>query len=62
MRSEKEWLSPRDLQEWLDLGKTKVFEILASGQLPSYKIGRIRRIRKADVENWLESQRYRPGE
>ncbi len=59
---QKEWFTTDELVRWLGLGRTKTYEMLRSGEIPSYKIGRIRRIRRSDVEVWLEQNRYRPGE
>jgi hypothetical protein len=36
--------------------------ILDSGELPAYKIGRLIRIRRADVDEYLERVKVRPGE
>ncbi len=58
----KEWFTTDELVRWLGLGRTKTYEMLRSGEIPSYKIGRVRRIRRQDVEAWLESNRFCPGE
>ena len=58
----KEWFTTDELVRWLGLGRTKTYEMLRSGEIPSYKIGRVRRIRRQDVEVWLEKNRFRPGE
>lgn len=58
----KDWYSPDELWQWLGLGRTKTYELLRSGSIPSYRIGRFRRIRRQDVEAWLERNRYRPGD
>ena len=58
----KEWLTADELVRWLEIGRTKTYEMLRSGEIPSYKIGRIRRIRRQDVDAWLERNKYRPGE
>ena len=57
-----EWFTTDELVRWLGLGRTKTYEMLRSGEIPSYKIGRVRRIRRRDVEAWLERNRYYPGE
>lgn len=57
----KEWHSPDELWRWLGLGRTKTYELLQSGEIPSYKIGRVRRIRRQDIEAWLKRKRCRPG-
>ena len=61
MEKTTEWMSSEELRRWLGLGKTKTQILLQSGAIPSYKIGRIRRIRRDDVEQWLEEHRYEPG-
>lgn len=53
----KEWYSPDELWRWLGLGRTKTYELLQSGEIPSHKIGRVRRIRRQDIEAWLERNR-----
>lgn len=57
----KEWYSPDELWRWLGLGRTKTYELLQSGEIPSYKIGRVRRIRRQDIEAWLECNRSYSG-
>jgi excisionase family DNA binding protein len=57
-----DFISPAELGSWLMLGRTRTAELLASGEIPSYKIGRLRRIAKADVYRYLESCRYGPGD
>lgn len=52
-------MSPADLQTWLGCGRTKCYELLQTGEIPSYRIGRLVRIRKEDVEEYLERHRYR---
>ena len=59
---QKEWFTTDELVHWLGPGRTKTYAMLRSGEIPSYKIGRVRRIRRQDVETWLESNRFRPGE
>jgi excisionase family DNA binding protein len=55
----KDWYSPDELWQWLGLGRTKTYELLRSGEIPSYRIGRIRR---EDIEAWLEQNKYQTGE
>jgi excisionase family DNA binding protein len=57
-----EWFTTDQLIRWLGLGRTKTYEMLRSGEIPSYKIGRVRRIRRRDVEAWLERNRFQPGQ
>ena len=55
---EKEWLTIGNLQDWLGLSRSKTYELIRTGEIPSYKIGRVLRLRKQDVEQWLEQHRY----
>ncbi len=45
----------------LRLGRTRVNEVLRSGDLPSYKLGRRRLVRRQDIEEWLERHKAVPG-
>lgn len=54
----QEWLSIRQLQDLLGIGHTKAYSLVASGEIPSVKIGRIIRINQQDLSNWLNQQKY----
>lgn len=40
----------------LGLGRSKVYALLASGTLPSVRIGRSVRVSRAALERWLEAK------
>jgi len=48
--------------ERLEVGRTKVFELLATGQLESVKIGRARRIPADALRGYVERLRARERE
>ena len=50
-----------ELIDWIRLGRTRTHELLRSGEIPSYKLGRRRVIRRQEVEAWLEAHRDEPG-
>ena len=54
-------MSPVELQAWLGCGRTKVYELLQAGEIRSYRVGRLVRVRKEDVEEFLERHRYGTG-
>ncbi len=57
----KEFYSPKELQRWLGVGRTKIFEILNAPDgegIPHHRIGRKIVVRRRDVETWLEERRY----
>jgi excisionase family DNA binding protein len=61
MDHQREWFSAEELRRWLGLGKTKTQELLQSGRIPSYRIDKVRRIRRADIEHFLEQNRFESG-
>ena len=57
----KEWLSPKELQEWLGCGKTMTYQLLNTpDEIPNYRIGKKILVRKQDVIAWLEEKRHHP--
>lgn len=62
MDNELRFISPRELQDLLKCGRTFCYSILARNEIPSYKVGKLRRIKLVDVERWLEDNKYHPGE
>jgi excisionase family DNA binding protein len=55
--TEEELLTVEQLQELLKVGRTFAYSLMRSGELPSYRVGRLRRVRRQDVERWLEENR-----
>jgi excisionase family DNA binding protein len=55
-------ISPSELQEWLECGRSMIYKLLATGAIPNYRVGRLIRIRLSDVIAFLEENRYHPGE
>ena len=55
------FMSPDELMDYLKIGRTKCYEILQTS-IPSYSVGRLRRVKKSDVDLWLEGQRHAPWE
>lgn len=50
-------LTPERAAERLDLGRTKIFELMATGELESVRIGRSRRIPADAVTSYVERLR-----
>ena len=46
----------------LRLGRTRVNDILRSGELASYKLSRRRLVRRTDIEAWLERHKDQSSE
>ncbi|MET7526648.1 helix-turn-helix domain-containing protein [Streptomyces sp900116325] len=46
---------PEGAAEALAIGRSTVYELMAEGSLKYIKLGRTRRIRRADIEAYVES-------
>jgi excisionase family DNA binding protein len=55
--SGEEWLSATELGEWLRIGRSKAYALLRE-EIPAHRIGKSTlRVRRDDVEAWLQSNR-----
>ena len=55
---EPEWWSVNDLMTVSGLGRTKCYELIASGELEAFKAGRAVRVSRASFEEWTRRRRY----
>ena len=46
----------------LGMGKSWTYRRIKSGEIPSVKLGRSIKVRREDLDKYLESQRYQPSE
>ena len=46
-------MNPEELAEFLGLGRTYTYRLLASGEIPCVRIGRLRKVRRTDVEQFI---------
>jgi excisionase family DNA binding protein len=49
-------LTTSEVAGLLGIGRTKVFEMLASGDLPAIRIGRCVRISRDQLESWIDTR------
>jgi excisionase family DNA binding protein len=54
--SKKETLTPEDVAVLVGCKRTTAYKLLAEGAIPSYLVGRLRRVRRADVERFIEGR------
>jgi excisionase family DNA binding protein len=57
-----ELLSIVQVCQRLNMGKSWVYRRIHEGEIPSVKLGRTIKVRRADLENYLGEHRYRPSE
>ena len=55
-----ELLSITGVCQELGMGKSWVYRRIQSGEIPSVKLGRNIKVRREDLEGYLEHQRYQP--
>ena len=55
---EKEWLTISEVQALLDIGSTKAYGLVQTGELPAIRIGRALRVHRYDIDAWAERNRY----
>jgi excisionase family DNA binding protein len=53
-------LSITDVCRELGMGKSWVYRRIQSGEIPSVKLGRNIKVRREDLQGYLEGQRYQP--
>jgi len=55
-------LSISELCQELGMGKSWIYRRLRSGEIPSVKLGRSIKVKRADMEEYLEQHRYQPSD
>ena len=51
-----------EVQAFLGVGRSKVYEMIARGELPALRIGRLFRVPRSALEQWVEENTRRSGE
>jgi excisionase family DNA binding protein len=58
---EIEWLNTQDAARGLGITTRTLYRFIDEGAVPAYKMGRVIRIKKADLDTFIESTRVQPG-
>ena len=53
---ENEYLTPREVMNLLYIGKNTFYKLVNSGQLPAFRIGKLWRIHKKELERHLKNR------
>jgi excisionase family DNA binding protein len=53
-RATREILSPEDLADFLGCSRTFAYKLLAERAIPSFKMGKLRRVRLSDARDYVE--------
>lgn len=54
-----EYYKPSEIAELLNISVRKVRELITSGKLPAIKIGKVYRVRKDDLDEFIEKGRVK---
>lgn len=52
--STREVFSPLQAASYLGCGRTYLYKLMAGGDIPSFKLGKLRRIRRKDLDAYVE--------
>jgi excisionase family DNA binding protein len=56
VKQTKRLLSAEDLARELGVGRTTAYSLLWSGTIPSMKVGRLRKVRREDLEAYIKTR------
>ena len=59
MAQNGEWITVKEMQEKLSLGRSKAYELLSLEEsIETVQLGTALRVNRASLERWLQQQRY----
>jgi excisionase family DNA binding protein len=53
-----EYLKVPEVAEVLRIARSRAYELVGSGEIPSVRIGRSVRVSRKELEKWLEDRRH----
>jgi putative molybdopterin biosynthesis protein len=56
------WLGTKEAASHLGITARTLYRLIDAGDIPAYKLGRVLRIKRSDVEAFLRSVRVQPGD
>ena len=59
---QNDWLSTKTAAEELGVTLRTLYRLIDGGELIAYKIGRVIRLRRNDLDAYIDSTRLKPGE
>jgi excisionase family DNA binding protein len=57
-----DWIGTTEAARYLGLTPRTLYRMIDEDELPAYRIGRVIRLRVADLDAFIESHRIKPGE
>ncbi len=59
VQQDEDWLSPSEVASMLNLGMTRTYELIRE-EIPTFRLGRIIRIHRQDIEKWIQANKVTP--
>ncbi len=56
-----DWLSTAEAAKALGITPRTLYRFIDQGEMPAYRFGRVIRLRRSEVEMFVEAQRIEPG-
>jgi excisionase family DNA binding protein len=56
-----DWFGAPDAARYLGLTLRTLYRLIDEGQVPAYKFGRVIRLRRHEIDAFIEQQRIQPG-
>jgi excisionase family DNA binding protein len=56
----KEYMNVNELSAYLGINRFTIYSKAIKGEIPRYKIGRLVRFKKVDIDRWMETQKQNP--
>lgn len=56
-----QWMSTKEAARHLGITPRTLYRIIDEGQLAAYQFGRVYRLKRSDVEAFIEASRVQPG-
>lgn len=53
----REYLKVPEVAEMLQIARSRAYELVGNGEIPSVRIGRSLRVSRKELERWLEGRR-----
>ena len=50
-------LTLKDLAEYLNVSRRTIYRLLNGEKLPAYRVGKHRRFKREDIDEWLKDQK-----
>ncbi|ECY9782065.1 helix-turn-helix domain-containing protein [Listeria monocytogenes] len=51
----EKWVSIKDVQEHIDVGRETVLQWINKRNLPAYKVGRLWKFKLSEIDDWVRS-------